>query len=42
MRLFEATGSGSLLITYYKKDLENLFVLDEEIIVLTLTMNYLN
>ena len=33
MRLFEATGSGSLLITDYKKDLENLFVLDEEIIV---------
>ena len=33
MRLFEATGSGSMLITDYKKDLENLFVVDEEIIV---------
>ena len=33
MRLFEATGCGSMLITDYKKDLENLFVLDDEIIV---------
>ena len=33
MRLFEATGSGSMLITDYKKDLENLFDLDDEIIV---------
>ncbi len=33
MRLFEATGSGSMLITDYKTDLENLFDVNKEIIV---------
>ena len=31
MRLFEGTGSGCLLITDYKKDLEKLFHIDSEI-----------
>ena len=33
MRLFEATGSGSMLLTDYKKDLENLFNIDDEVIL---------
>tara|TARA_Y100000816_G_C26090048_1_gene575906 strand:- start:1022 stop:2173 length:1152 start_codon:yes stop_codon:yes gene_type:complete len=33
MRLFEATGSGSMLLTDYKTDLENLFDIEKEIIV---------
>lgn len=33
MRLFEATGSGTMLLTDYKKNLENLFNIDEEVVL---------
>ena len=33
MRLFEGTGLGCLLITDYKKDLEKLFKIDEDIVI---------
>ena len=32
MRLFEGTGSGCLMITDHKKELEKLFIIDEEVI----------
>ena len=33
MRLFEGTGLGCLLITDYKKDLEKLFKIDEDVVI---------
>ena len=35
MRLFEGTGLGCLLITDYKKELEKLFKIDEDIVIYT-------